>query len=1175
MDGLHERDDWPFVKQDSNVKEPVSPQNAGEAVTGWSDSSDEGEDERGLAQIRGHENGNAFTMGLDDISPMLSSRSSFEEINIPSEAADEERDLSQEEGASQTRSSSDELYEDSDEDREMLPSTKPHGNARDSLAHSITSRSQARSSTSTIVPSAHIRPNSMIKRTSSKTLPRRTPSITAQIPLNRQRVRYSWQSMPDEEPARPRIHVIKLVSNTATASAGFPQGEAFGFSISPCGRRIAAYNSARLYILQSQALPVGISQDYALRRRPLAVEIVDEGNTLGILADAHTVNLYDLEHQLLRRIKTIKLDYPTHCIAMSTTGALLAAAYEGGVEIFSLAPSALPTDRRAVRSQKMDRLTFSKDGSTLIGTTTRINASSTLVMSVPVFPSAPSGVPSHEELKEAWCSELLAPENIRNSSHANFMRENRETCNDRLFAWNGLQDTFGVLKIPDMMYSNLDFPVVIDPPLSTLGGLGAAIHSCPDVDEYGDTVAMIVNDRTIRLYLVPKDVANNGAIVEAHSIDHELDEGYGCPFSDVRWVQSGTDSHAPGESDAKQVRGRLIVTSPGAVMGIDLSDEMFDVEDTEGGRIIMFDFDPQYAGQPGQTFSLTLGNSPPQKLEEPDLDVAHEIAIVRRRTVNQNKTGTLSQKPVTLGRSATSSGNRVEKVPRAGAPAVTPGGIRRSMILSPPEAIRALPNLQEANESSEGAPPIDEPYTQGAPRSQASMQRAASNAQRHRFQTLEEKVQEGASVDSGSNFLPLPEYTEEPNAPLPSRFRVMAGLEPRGNIPPSKPAVVTTANRSQASPAPSARSGAAALAADLSAARQPRPESRVASPLPLPSRDTPSRDGGRTPTPGNPGPAVSFETAIAPVIADVQPHVARSETFDSLRPMNPRFLERAYANAVLGPRVISAAPSAQNPGTNSYAVAERPSQSQTSLTNGRVQHGFGFGLDTTRPQILWDAVSPLPPSSQSSPALSHPPVNGLSYRFSTSHWTGNPSPIRPVNASPTRAPSSAGSLAPSTISAVSYSGRDASLPPHIQAFRHAAAANAAASVYPSSQSATHIPHRTTSKSSTANGYTITAWHAPAASSVPAGHVRRPSVSSRSAFASTTKAKNLGFFRRKKQPDLLFGPEFASKQPGAEGSRPGTAQSGDEGGGAGAKSVMDAKSMFTVRTRMGTTKCALM
>lgn len=1169
MDEFHNRENWPFVTERDVSPEPIAPvppKLTPENGTRWSDDSDEEDSEHEIRQD-GEDVGASRFKSEIDVSPVQSSTSSFEETYGIYESGDVEVSESPDEGHS--HEDVDSLYEDIDDERD-IPTHMPSSGMNGSIEPSNPIESTARNGSSTPIANTQTRPSSIIKSTpSSKTMPRRTPSITAQIPLNRQRVRYSWQSVQDEEPNRPRIHVIKLVSNTATASAGFPQGEAFGFSISPCGRRIAAYNSSRLYILQSQALPVGISQDYALKRRPVAVEVVDDGNTLAILADQHTVNVYDLDHQLLRRIKTIKLDFPTHCIAMSSTGALLAAGYEGGVEIFSLDPNALPTDRRAVRSQKMDRLIFSKDGSTLVGTTTRINVSSTVVISVPVFPTSQTGVPTHEELKEAWCSELLNPENIRNSSHANFMRENRETCNDRLFAWNGLQDTFGILKIPDMMYSNLDFPVVIDPPLSTLGGLGAAIHSCPDVDEHGNTVAMVVNDRTIRLYLVPKNVENNESIVEAHSIDHELDEGYGCPFSDIRWVQSGTSLPTPIDN-VKHVRGRLIVTSPGAVVEPDMSEEMFEVEDLEGGRIVMFDFDPQYIGQAGQTFSLTLGNCPPQLLEEPALDVAHEVAIVRRRTVNQSRSGTLNQRPVPLGRSATSSGNRVDKTHRSGAPSATASSVRRSMILLSPEATRSLPDLVETNEALE---PIDEPYAQNAPRSQASLQRAASNAQRHRFQTLEEKNQEHASVESSGNFLPLPEYTEEPNAPLPSRFRVMAGLDAPAGPSSTKPSVVTATNGDRISPASSTpTSPPTPLAENL---RTEQAFAAATGATRTAQARQQSREGTPTTPPASSGASVTFNTKTRPGTSDSIPPMTRSDTFQSLRPMNPRFIQRAYANAAGNPLATGAPPRWNPEGARdiSYAPPDRPfAMRQASLPVDRMPRS----LDSTPQQEPWDAISPLPSSSPSSPALPRPPPVGLQYRFSTSQLNppGHSAPMHAANVSPSRAPSSAGSYAPSSISSPAPSYRDMRLPPHMLAFRNAAAANAAASLFPPTQESNQIPIRASPKPANTSGYTITGWHPPAPSSTtPTGHVRKTSISNKSAFASTTKAKNLGFFRRgtKKNPNLLFGPEFASKQPGATSSPPGTGKSDDSG----AKSVVDAKSLFTIKTKIIANKCTLM
>jgi hypothetical protein len=888
---------------------------------------------------------------------------------------------------------------------------------------------------------------------------------TTQITQNRECVRYSWQSSQDDEPNRPRINIIKLVSNTATSSAGFPQGEAFGFSVSAGGRRIAAYNSARLYILQTVPLPVGISQDFALKRRPLAVEILDDGTFLAILTDQHTVNVWDLSQHSLKRSRTIKLDFPTYCIALAPTGGLLAVAYEGGVEIFSLDPNALPSDRRAVRSQKMDRLSFSQDGSTLLGTTTRINASSSVVVNVPIFPAAPNGVPTSEELKEAWCSELLHPENIRNSSHATFMRENRDSCTDRLFAWNGIADTFGILNTSNLQYGHANFPVVISPPLSTCGGLGAAIHSCPAIDEYGDTVAMIINDRTIRLYIVPHKAVEGEVGVDAHSIDHQLDPTYGCPFSDARWVYSDARA-SKSANDQPHVQGRLLVTSPGGVGDPGMPEES--VQDVEGGRIIMFDFDSQFAGQPGQTFSLTLGNSPPQTLEEPELDVAVEVALVRRRTVNQNKGGGLSQRAVTLGRAATTVNPSRNGARSAGSGSIPRRANSVTSANSGPDAAHSLPDLLEANEANMPHAAIDEPFLNTVPRSQASLQRAASNAQRHRFQALEERVHDRLSIESTATFLPLPEYTEEPNAPLPSRFRAMAGL---GNHALEvKPSVNTNSNAGRAAE-PSGPATAPASVAD------------------------------------------GFNSQEAYIAAMTAQRSAGNTNASTAPRQMPRSLQRAYSNAV---DAVGVGPPPQLIGdwqNVSPLVAHNPRSFPPSSNNTSQQAAPG----RTSNEEMWDSISPDTPRNNQ-------------YRYSTSllNPPGHQANQSLASGPTTYARSATSTLPPQQFPNFATSRR---VPAHIQAFRDAAASSGSASLYPSAQSQDHVPYRQIEPVSTVP-HPVTAWHPPRPSSpapapdVPRGNARSPigghsrrtsqNINIKTAFPPTVKAKKLGFFKRKRK-----------------------------------------------------------
>ncbi|TKA42931.1 hypothetical protein B0A54_07147 [Friedmanniomyces endolithicus] len=1018
----------------------------------------------------------------------------------------------------------------------------------------------------------HARESSTAKNTPlSRSTSRASSHQTAHIPTNKDRVRYSWQSLQDDEPNRPRIHIIKLVSEVATASAGFPGGEAFGFSISPGGRRIAAFNSARLYVLQTGALPVGISQDYALKRRPLAVEIVDDVDILAILADEHTINIYDLGRHLLRRTKTIKTDFPTNCIALAPTGGLIAAAYEGGVEIFSLDSNALLTDRRAVRSQRMDRMTFSEDGSTLLGTTTRINVSSTMVVSVPVYPVAPNGTPTHQELKEAWCSELLHPENIRNSSHGTFMRENRRACNDRIFAWNGVADTFGVLSVEDMQYGNIDFPVVISPPLSTCGGLGAAIHSCPAIDEHGDTIAMIVNDRTIRLYIVPHKAGDDETTVEAHSIDHELDEGYGCPFNEARWVYSSASLPAPLNNQT-QVQGRLIVTSPGGVVEQGMNGEEM-VDDIEGGRIILFDFDPQFAGQPGQTFSLTLGKSPPQLLEEEQVNVADEVALVRRRTVNQSKSGGLSQRPITLGRSATAFNNGPRNL-RSASPAFAVRSNRASMLSMhslQSEATRSLPDLAESPVEPHE---VEEPYAQNAPRSHASLQRAASNAQRHRYQTLEERTQERVSVDSNGGFLPLPEYTEEPNAPLPSRFRAMAGLDAPAQSPP-KPSIVTSTNSGPSAGPSGPATAPASMADSFSAEEAFRTASATFSAVSQQHRQdavaVAMQSSSESPAPvsrsGTFGSTSPMQSRRAPGAAP------RTDTFSSMNSM-PRSLQRAYSNAIT-PLGVGPAPSLIGDWENVSPVNRAGTSMQNGSMNGTLSHSPAssvlpenqhwdanqFAAPQGRYQHFNKAPGAANPQRHSTSLLNPPGHAGVPHRIAS-----NASSYTPTSPSSQTSASSPNGIGVNTSRHV---------PPHMQAFRTAAAS---ASLFPSSSDSDRVPLRAPPTKAGSVAHPITAWHPPAASaaSLPQSsssrshvrmnsvggrggqHSRQNSLTGRSGFASTEKAKKLGFFNMRRKERFVM--------PGGYPS--------EEGRGGGGESLLETRSVMTWVTK-GDGKCAVM
>lgn len=512
------------------------------------------------------------------------------------------------------------------------------------------------------------------------------------------------------------------------------------------------------------------------------------------------------------------------------------------------------------------------------------------------------------------------------------------------------------------------------------------------------------------------------------------------------------------------------------------------------------------------------------------------------------------------------------------------------------EAARSLPDLQETNEQAEdGGDGFDDPYVQGAPRSQVSLQRAASNAQRHRFQALEERQQERVSVDSNGHFLPLPEYTEEPNAPLPSRFRHMAGLDTPAVFSRPKPAVVTSANgtangasSSSSSFINSPHTAPPNIGENFSADQAFRNantngtakssednirettidhpadmmsvmESNVSTPTSMSSslqrggapfdpchpRNTPSQLANYAAQVNAYGiqAAVTFNSTFAAP--------GRTGTLDSLSSM-PRSLQRAYSNAVPSIGHSSQPASAISEWSNAVSPLV-PSNPPSSRDQASIMESHDEEDET------WDTISPVVAgtSGTNSPSIGASPLRHIRQSISQPDLPGRGAP--PITADNVN----------------TYPSQSRRLPPHMQAFRSAAAANAAntantsnpaasASLFPASQSSDHIPLRAPPTKAGSAAHPITAWHPPASSTRPPAnnssavrngsvstHSRRSSIAEKSAFASTAKAKKLGFFKKSKRLDP-WGQNFD-----ADGGPPSRSMSHAEGA-----SVLETKSVMT-------------
>ena len=233
---------------------------------------------------------------------------------------------------------------------------------------------------------------------------------------------------------RPRQTLINLISVNASSSAALPGAEAFRFSFSPNGQTILALSSSRIYVIDAVTEPLAVRHELKTLRRPLAASATDDGTTLAVLSSKHQANVYHLTEEGVRHVQVLVMDNPPRTIALAPEGTVLAAAYDGGVEVFSLAPTALSTDRRAVRSEGVDTLSFSGDGSMLVGSTQSLEEPSTVVITAPFYTE--NELPPKEVHSRMWTTQILFPQISSISSHAELLQGHTEGDASWIFAYD-------------------------------------------------------------------------------------------------------------------------------------------------------------------------------------------------------------------------------------------------------------------------------------------------------------------------------------------------------------------------------------------------------------------------------------------------------------------------------------------------------------------------------------------------------------------------------------------------------------------------------------------------------------------------------------------------------------------------------------------------------------------
>ncbi|KFY35289.1 hypothetical protein V494_06040, partial [Pseudogymnoascus sp. VKM F-4513 (FW-928)] len=214
---------------------------------------------------------------------------------------------------------------------------------------------------------------------------------------------------------RPQETIVKLVSTSISSSAALPGGEAFHFAFSSNGQYVLAYSTSRIHVLRFVGQEITVERELKILRRPASITILDDGSMLAVLSMDHQVDLYDLSNGKPKHIRAIALDHHPRTISLSPGGSVLAAAYDGGIEVYSLS-TAVATDKRGVKSDAADSLSFSKDGMQLLGTTIHSKNPNTVILTAPYF--NPGEYSPEDSIGQLWATSILFPNSSRDCSHA-------------------------------------------------------------------------------------------------------------------------------------------------------------------------------------------------------------------------------------------------------------------------------------------------------------------------------------------------------------------------------------------------------------------------------------------------------------------------------------------------------------------------------------------------------------------------------------------------------------------------------------------------------------------------------------------------------------------------------------------------------------------------------------
>ncbi|PHH73992.1 hypothetical protein CDD80_3434 [Ophiocordyceps camponoti-rufipedis] len=642
---------------------------------------------------------------------------------------------------------------------------------------------------------------------------------------------------------RPRCTVVKLISNSISSSS-CPGGEGMQFAPSLRGHHLLAYNSSRIYLLDVRGPHLEVRRELKILRRPASACVTDDATLLAVLSTEVQIDVYDLNRVPPRRKHSLLLNSCPRTIALSSCGSVLVAAYDGGIDVSSLDPGALPTERRSVKCDAVDALTFSLDGTQILGTTTHSPSPSTVVLTAPYY--EPTNQLMDSNLSAMWTTSILFPSTSRDCSHAILLpRDGDNGEAEWTFTYDRSFETFRAVRLDDLRNGTTHFTGPMPRPDSQHKLLPCTL---PSSTLAGDLVAAGFRGSDVWVYGVPGDLdavpdpggphdgpsnpssgpgrqsagLSRHASVKGHDTDGERVPQWqllcdrlrnnlvaGCKVtelagvSNVKWV--GDFAGASGGS-----RERLVVAARG-VSGPRLATDEEDIEFMDGGRVALLDF--EYGLVDGQTTEVVIevGTDEAEVLEEEKRDIATEVALVRRRTVVRGTGGaSSSSRPTGTGNSAGAIPDGLDALPMADDD--DGDGVRGRRTSGKGAAIIMVDGCDQGSMEEQEA--LDAPYAHASPRSGSTLRRAATAAAANRrlnpctadgrrieYRRADGRAEHPHESDADNWVPPPPPYQkEDPGGDLPAFLRGPAVAPPPMPPPPAFREVSRTGHGHEAGP---------------------------------------------------------------------------------------------------------------------------------------------------------------------------------------------------------------------------------------------------------------------------------------------------------------------------------------------------------------------------------------